>query len=145
MNGKMTKVAIVLALIVTGAIGAAVGVRAYRYHFQGQDASGSYVFRTDPEVVDESVKKDPNGDTIRTVVTKQTTASMRPEDAENASVEQMQADLEEIDQLRQRNARRLIRTVDRETDTGPIKVCVYEYTLSDGRTVTIAENAPNQE
>ncbi len=143
---KMSVTRIAIAAIVCGtALATAVGMKLYRYHYQGQDASGSHIFRTDPELIHESTVEDPNGDTTHTVTTQQTTVSMRPEDPENASVEQMQADLEEIDQLRQRDARRLIRTVDTETENDPIRVNVYEYTLSDGRTITMAENDRSQE
>jgi len=119
-------------------------VKLHRYHFQGQDADGSYIFRTEPEVIQESVEEDPDGNTVYTSTTKQMTVSMRPEGDEAVSVEQMQADLEEIDQLRQQGARRLVRTFDNETDAGPVRVNVYEYTLSDGRTITMAENDRGQ-
>jgi len=142
LNMKISITRIALAAMVCGAaLATAVGgMKLYRYHFQGQDANGSYVFRTEPEVIHESVTEDPNGVTTHNVTTQQTTVAMRPESPDDASVEQMQADLEEIDQLRQQGARRLVRTVDRETENGPIRVNIYEYTLSDGRTITMAEN-----
>ena len=136
-----------LALMVCGAVVAAAvgGMKLYRYHFQGQDADGSYIFTTEPEVIHESVAEDPNGSTTHSITTRQMTVAMRPESPEDTSVEQMQTDLEEIDQLRQQGVRRLIRSIDSETENGPIRVNVYEYTLSDGRTITMAENERGQD
>jgi len=59
MNARILKVALVLALIVTGAIGATIGVRAYRYHFVGRDTEGRYHFESEPEIVYQRTARTP--------------------------------------------------------------------------------------
>ncbi len=155
MRISITRVALA-AMVCGAAVAAAVGgVKLYRYHYEGQNADGLHIFVTEPEVIDEeviheSITEDANGGTTYNVTTQQTGrltgVVIRPEDGEEIDVEQTQADLEEIDQLRQQGNRRLVRTVDRETENGPIRINVYEYTLSDGRTITMGEgsNDPGQ-
>lgn len=153
MKISITRVALA-AMVCGAAVAAAVGgVKLYRYHYEGQNADGRYIFSTEPEVIHEkvsheSITEDPDGGTTlhgtarKTV--RQTMVEIRPGDGEEIDVEQTQADLEEIDQLRQQGDRRLIRTIDRETENGPVRVNIYEYTLSDGRTITMNENEPSQ-
>ena len=153
MKISITRVALA-AMVCGAAVAAAVGgMKLYRYHYEGQNADGLHIFLTEPEVIHEkvsheSVTEDANGSTTHNVTIQQTGrltgVVMRPEDCEEIDVEQTQADLEEIDRLRQQGDRRLIRTIDRETENGPVRVNIYEYTLSDGRTITMSEKEPNQ-
>ncbi len=141
VGNRAWKVALAVAAVVCGgAMATAVGVKLYRYHFQGQDAEGRYIFETEPEVVHEGVEEDPNGNKTYVSTTRQMTVSMQPEDADGASIERMQADLEEIDQLREQGARQLLRVVDEEVGERFSRVCVFEYELSDGRAMGMAEN-----
>ena len=154
MKISITRVALA-AMVCGAAVAAAVGgVKLYRYHYEGQNADGLHIFLTEPEVIHEevsheSITEDANGGTTHNVTTQQTVrltgVGMRPEDGEEIDVEQTQADLEEIDQLREQGDRRLVRTIDTETTNGPIRINVYEYTLSDGRTITMSESEPDQD
>jgi hypothetical protein len=140
VGNKTWKVALAIAAVVGGgAMATAVSVKLYRYHFEGQDADGRYIFRTAPEVT-EGVEGDPNGTETYVSTTRQSTVSMRPEGDDETSAEQMQADLEEIDQLREQGARQLLRVIDEEVGERFSRVCVFEYELSDGRTMAMAEN-----
>lgn len=138
---------ITLAAIVCGAaVAAAVGgMRLYRYHFEGRGDDGTYVFTTEPEVIEQDTAKDPNGNVVHTATTRAVRVGIRSGHGEEVNIEQTQADLEEIDQLRQRGDRRLVRTIDGETENGPMRINLYEYTLSDGRTITMGENEPQQQ
>jgi len=140
-RNRTWKVALAIAAVVGGgAIATAVGVKLYRYHFEGQDSDGRYIFTTAPEVIREDIEEDPNGSKTYVQVSRQSTVSMRPEGDDETSVEQMQADLEEIDQLREQGARKLLRVIDEEVGERFSRVCVFEYELSDGRTMAMAEN-----
>ena len=111
------------------------------------------IFLTEPEVIRrEGTAEDPNGNVLQTItmrgvkvgIQSQVAAGTLAGDGEEVDAEQAQADLEEINQLRQQGARRLVRTIEKETENGPIRVNIYEYTLSDGRTITMGENDPGQ-
>ncbi len=130
----------IAAVVCGGAIATAVGVKIYRYQFQGQDDKGHYVFETGPEVVYEGVETAPNGTERHVQVVTSRTVSMSPDHIEGSSVEQAQLDLEEIDRLREENDRDLIRVIDTEVAGQSSRACVYRYTLGDGRAVAMGEN-----
>lgn len=138
MNGKIVKVALAVAIVVAGGIGAAVGVKLYRYHFVGQDAEGAYHFATDAETIYErSDEGDGNG---VTVVAGQAAVM----GSDGTDIDQMQSDLEEIAQLREQDIRELVRVTDMQVNGHYWRGCSFRYTLADGRTRTIGEPAPDQ-
>lgn len=52
-----------------------------------------------------------------------------------AGIEQKRKDLEEVDALRQRNARELFRLIDTEVKSNPpVRMFLFKYVLADGRT-----------
>ena len=61
-------------------------------------------------------------------------------DLDAAGIEQKRKDLEEIDALRQRNARELFRVIDTEVNGKPSgRIFFYKYVLADGRTEIFTE------
>ncbi len=130
----------IAAVVCGGAIATAVGVRIYRYQFQGQDDEGRYVFETGPEVVYEGVETDPNGAERHVQVVTSRTVTMSPDHVEESSVEQAQLDLEEIDRLREQDDRDLMRIIDTEVAGQSSRTLVHRYTLSDGRALQMGEN-----
>jgi hypothetical protein len=144
------KVAAVLAIVVgAGAIAMEVGLRIYRYHFEGQGRDGEYIFKTEPEVIYEA-PADANGETSHTVVTSgsMTTMAYHPPDGvtdatEAEKVEQMQQDLEEIDWLRQRDERELTGVTDSWVNGRFHRTCHFRYTLADGRIISMGEGDPD--
>jgi len=111
------KVAAVLAVVIgLGAI-AVVGVNIGKYIYVGKDDAGVHIFRSED---------------AKSVVTL--------DDDEVTDVEQTRNDLQEIEILRQQDKRQLIRVnelfVNGKLDT---RVFVYQYQLSDGRTMDMGE------
>jgi len=143
MNGRILKVALVLALIVTGAIGATIGVRVYRYRFVGQDTEGRYHFESEPEMVYQQTSQDANGYTEGIGVAGRRSAVIGGGNGEKRSVEQMQSDLEEIAHLRAQGLGELVGVVDTQVSGHFSRVYQVKYTLADGRTITVGENAPS--
>jgi len=143
MNARILKVALVLALIVTGAIGATIGVRAYRYHFVGRDTEGRYHFESEPEIVYQRTSQDANGYTEGVGVAGGSSVVVGGRDSEEVNVEQMQSDLEEIARLRAQGLGELVGVLDTQVNGHFTRAYSMKYTLADGRTITIGENAPN--
>jgi len=140
------KFAAVAALVCAGVVAATVvGVKIRQYRFEGRDADGIYHFSSEPETIYERTYQDPNGTKQGVIVTTSSTVSLDPDDANGASIEQMQNDLEEIDLLRQQDARELVRVVDTEVNGQFWRTCVFKYVLSDGRTRTINEADPDKD
>jgi hypothetical protein len=147
---KSWKVAAVIAVVIgAGAIATTVGLKIYRYHFEGQGRDGEYIFTTESEVIYET-PADANDKTSHTVVSGSTMTSMgynppngvtNPTEAEK--VEQMQQDLEQIDQLRQSDERELTGVTDTWTNGRFHRTCHFRYTLSDGRVITMGEGDPD--
>lgn len=110
------KYAAVIALICTGAV-AVVGVNVGQYFYMGKDDRGVHIFSSED---------------YKNVVTL--------DDDEVTDVEQTRKDLQEIEILRQQDKRQLIRVnellVNGKLDT---RVFVYQYQLSDGRTMDMGE------
>ena len=111
------KVAAVFAILLgVGAI-AVVGVNIGRYFYMGQDDAGVHIFYNEDS--EDVVTLDDN---------------------EVTNVEQTRNDLQEIEILRQQDKRQLIRVnellVNGKLDT---RVFVYQYQLSDGRTMDMPE------
>ncbi|MHC4205062.1 MAG: hypothetical protein ACYSTT_10460, partial [Planctomycetota bacterium] len=147
---KSWKVAAVIAVVIgAGAIATTVGLRFYRYHFEGQGRKGEYIFTTEAEVIYET-PADANNKTSHTVVSNSTMTSMGynppngvtdPTKAEK--IEQMQKDLEEIDQLRQLDERELTGVTDSWTNGRFHRTCHFRYILADGRVISMGEGDPD--
>jgi hypothetical protein len=135
--------AVAAALVCTGAVAATVGMRMHRFHFVGVDKNGTYHFATKPETVYERTYQDANGIQQSVIVRTTRGVSMDP-DANAASVEQMQADLEEIEALRQQDARELVGVIDMDVNGNAWRVCRFRYVLADGRTHTMNEGDPDR-
>lgn len=145
MNARILKAALVLALIVTGAIGATIGVRVYRYHFVGQDTKGRYHFESEPKTVYKRTSQDANGYTEGVGVGSGSSVVMGGRDSEEVNVGQMQNDLEEIARLRADGLGELVGVLDTQVNGHFTRAYQVRYTLADGRTITIGENAPNMD
>jgi hypothetical protein len=57
--------------------------------------------------------------------------------------EQSKRDHAEIDRLRARGQRELVRIIESDVEGRIFRTCIYEYTLSDGRTKTVGESDPD--
>jgi hypothetical protein len=145
MDGRIAKVALVMALIVTGAIGATISIRAYRYHFVGRDAKGTYHFETEPETIYERTYQDENGKARGLKVGRGGSVTIGARNGEAADVEQMQSDLEETAYLREQGLRELETVVDTSVNGHLTRSGVYRYVLADGRILSIGESIPSKE
>lgn len=102
----------------TGAM-SVVGVNIGRYFYKGQNDDGVHIFHTED---------------FGTVVT------LDPDEV--TDVEQTRRDLEELEILRRENKRELLKVEETIVDgTLEMRVHVYKYTLSDGRTMDMREGA----
>jgi hypothetical protein len=127
----------IAALIGGGALAAAVGVKVYRYHFEGVGADGAYHFSSEPETIYERTYQDPNGDTHTFRRGRSGWTSVSPADA--ADPEQAQRDLEEIALLREQDRRELVGVIDNRVNGHLHRTYSFKYALADGRTRTIGE------
>ncbi len=136
LKGKPWKATLaVAALIGGGAIAAAVGVKVYRYHFEGRGADGAYHFSGQRETLYESPKSGLS-------MVQKSGVSITSDDP-NFDVEQTRKDLEEIAVLRQQDVRELVGVVETEVNGHFHRTCRFKYTLSDGRTMTMGEGEPD--
>ena len=114
---RALKVAAVVAIMICAGGIAVVGVNIGKYIYVGKDDAGVHIFRSED---------------AKSVVTL--------DDDEVTDVEQTRNDLQEIEILRQQDKRQLIRVnelfVNGKLDT---RVFVYQYQLSDGRTMDMGE------
>jgi hypothetical protein len=113
------KVAAVIAVVLgLGAI-SVVGVNIGRYYYLGKNDAGLHVFMSEDRQ---------SFDTL--------------DDDEVTDIEQTRRDLEEIESLRQQDKRELLKVEETITDgTLRMRVHVYKYELSDGRTIDNREGA----
>ena len=113
------KVAAVLTVLIGAGAISVVGVNIGRYFYMGKDDAGVHIFYSED---------------FETVVTL--------DDNEVTDVEQTRKDLEEIELLRQQDKRELLQVENMMTDgTLEMRVHVYKYELSDGRTIDMREGA----
>ena len=113
--------ALLLGLLGAGAVATEVLIQVHHYYFYGRAKDGFYYFSTTPENA-ETNQVDSIGIIVRG-------------DLDAAGIEQKRKDLEEIDALRQRNARELFRVYDTEVNGKPSgRLFFYKYVLADGRT-----------
>jgi len=119
MKNPITKLAAVLAIVIAAGAISVVGVNVGQYFYMGQDDAGVHIFHSED---------------FETVVTL--------DDNEVTDVEQTRRDLEEIELLRQQDKRELLQVETMMTDgTLEMRVHVYKYELSDGRTIDMREGA----
>jgi hypothetical protein len=113
--------ALLLGLLGAAALATEVIIQVHHCYFEGRVKDGPYIF------------------TIRSenVGTNDATCWMTgiEGDLDAAGIEQQRKDLEEVDALRQRNARELFRVTDTEVKGNPpVRMFIYKYVLADGRT-----------
>lgn len=115
--------ALLLGLLGAGAVATEVIIQVHHYYFAGRAKDGSYFFTTRPENAGTN-----NVPFDITVI---------GGDLDAAGIEQKRKDLEEVEALRQRNARELVGVTDTEVKGNPPgRRFRYKYVLADGRTWT---------
>jgi len=116
---RIWKVAAVLTVVIGAGAISVVGVNIGRYYYKGKSDAGTHIFYSED---------------LETVVTM--------DDDEVTDVEQTRRDLEELELLRQEDKRELLKVEETMTDgTLRMRVHVYKYQLSDGRTMDMREGA----
>lgn len=118
--------ALVLGLLGAAALATEAIIQARHYYFHGSAKDSFYFFSTTPgDVATNQV------DSICYTV---------PGGLDAAGIEQKRKDFEEIDALRQRNARELVRILGTEVNGNlSSKFFSYRYVLADGRTEIVPE------
>jgi len=136
------KVAAVLAVVIgVGTIATAVGLKVRKYYFVGRETAGpinKYNFKSELETVELE-----DGSTeVRGRMVGIASASMDPNFT--IDVEQKIKDLEEIDLLRQQDARELVGVGEEEVN-GKLqpRSFIFKYVLADGREKTVGEPDPD--
>ena len=118
--------ALLLGLLGAAALATETIIQVRHYYFYGRAKDGFYYFSTTPENAGTN-QVDSIGIAVRG-------------DLDAVGIEQKRKDLEEIDALRQRNARELFRVIDTEVNGKPVgRLFFYKYVLPDGRTEIITE------
>ena len=118
--------ALLLGLLGAAALATEVIIQVRHYYFYGKAKDAFYYFSTTPE--------NPGTNQVDSI------GAFVPGGLDAAGIEQKRKDLEEIDALRQRNARELNRVVDTEINGKPSdRLFFYKYVLADGRTETSPE------
>ena len=113
--------ALLLGLLGAAAVAAEAIIQVRHYYFYGRAKDAAYYFSTTPENAGTN-----QVDSIGIFVQGGLDA---------AGIEQKRKDLEEIDALRQRNARELFHVIDTEVNGQPSsRMFYYKYVLADGRT-----------
>ena len=111
--------ALPLGLLVAGALATEVIIQVHHYYFQGKTENGLYLFSTAPQ--------EAGGPSNMTMVGV-------GGNLDAAGIEQQRKDLEEVDALRQRNARELVGVTDTQVKGNPpVRLFLYKYVLADGR------------
>src|SRR3974390_2431990 len=127
-------VTLLLGLLAAGALAAEIAIQVHRYYFEGKIRDGTYLFSSPPE----------EGRTNQTPFDSVMISGAGNLDA--AAIERKRKDLEEIDVLRQRNARELVNVIDLNVNGNPwVRTFSYKYVLADGRTETIGEGGDESE
>ena len=118
--------ALLLGLLGAGAVATEVIIQVHHYYLEGKTKDGSYLFfSTAPKEAGGSF------DTYMVGVGSNLDA---------AGIEQQRKELEEVDALRQRNARELLRVIDTKVKGNPpIRMFLFKYVLADGRTTARGE------
>jgi hypothetical protein len=111
---------LLLGLLGAGAVATEVIIQVHHCYFEGRVKDGPYIF---------TIKSENAG-------TNDATMWMTgiEGDLDAAGIERQRKDLEEVDALRQRNARELFRVTDTEVKGNPpVRMFLYKYVLADGR------------
>ncbi len=133
MRHSMTKLALAALVCLGGLTAAVVGVNIREYYFEGREADGTYLFKSE-QTFDGGTQRDANGVEQRLITKHTTVVTVGPDSPDGTlDVERTRRDLEEIDRLRQQDIRELKWVIDTETSQGSHRTLLYEYTLSDGR------------
>jgi hypothetical protein len=120
-SSRWRTAALLLGLLAAAALATEIIIQVRHYYFYGQAKDSFYYFSTTPENAGTN-----QVDSIGVFVQGGLDA---------AGIEQKRKDLEEIDALRQRNARQLFRVSDNEVNGQPSdRIFHYKYVLADGRT-----------
>jgi len=140
VRSKSWKYAAVIAVVIAaGALATTVGLKIRKYYFVGRETDGAfntYKFKTEPETVEH---EDGSTEVRGTMV-----GIMSNDPNFTIDVEQKIKDLEEIDLLRQKDERELVRVIEQEVDGEPQpRTFVFKYVLADGREETMGEGDPD--
>jgi hypothetical protein len=120
-SSRWKTAALLLGLLGAAALATETIIQVRHYYFYGRAKDSFYYFTTTPENAGTN-----QVDSIGVFV---------PGGLDAAGIEQKRKDLEEIDALRQRNARELFRVIDTEVNGKPLdRLSFYKYVLADGRT-----------
>jgi len=133
--GRWWKTAVILlGLLGAGALAAEIVIQVHHYYFEGKIREGTYLFSSPPN----------EGGTNHASLGSVMISGAGNMDA--AAIEKKRKDLEEIDVLRQRNARELVTVIYSTVNGNPwARTFCYKYVLADGRTETIGEGADESE
>jgi hypothetical protein len=132
MRSPVTKLAAIILICTSVGAAAFVGVKVRKLYFAGREPDGTYVFQTEPEIVDA-------GDG-------QTKGHMRMVISNDVDdVEQKIKDLEEVELLRRQDTNRLLLSVIETEVNGKLqpRTFKFKYLLADGREITIGEHDPD--
>jgi hypothetical protein len=143
IRARWKTAALLLGLLGLAAAATELGLQVSRYHFEGKARDGAYIFTT-TEPATTYGGTNANGAAHRISIMSMT--GIRPDSGKEldaAGIEQQRKDLEEIDALRQRNARELLSVTDTAVN-GKVQPRVYtfKYVRADGRKEIISEGAP---
>src|ERR1035438_7640681 len=145
LRARCKTAALLLGLLCVAALATELGLQVHRYRSEGKARDGAYIFTTaDPETTYGGTNHPANGTPLRISIVGMT--GTRPDSGKEldaAGIEQQRKDLEEIDALRQRNARELLSITDIAVN-GKVQPRVYnfKYVRADGRKEGTSEPAP---
>jgi hypothetical protein len=112
--------ALLLGLLGAGAVATEVIIQVHHCYFEGRVKDGPNIF---------TIRSENVGTDDKTML-----MTGIEGDLDAAGIEQQRKDLEEVDALRQRNARELFRVTDTEVKGNPpVRMFLYKYVLADGR------------
>ncbi len=145
IRARWKTAALLLGLLCVAAAATELGLQVHRYFFEGRASDGAYIFTTtEPDTTYEGTNHPANAASQHISIMRMTGITTDPgKELDAAGIEQQRKDLEEIDALRQRNARELLRVGDIAVN-GKVQPRVYtfKYVRADGRKETINEGAP---
>jgi hypothetical protein len=122
--------ALLVGLLGAAALATETIIQVRHYYFYGRPKDAFYYFSTTPENAGTN-QVDSIGILVRGGL-------------DAAGIEQKRKDLEEIDALRQRNARELCRVIYTEVNgKSSYRLFYYKYVLADGRTEIMGDESPS--
>jgi len=144
MRHPISRLAVAALIGVGGITAAVVGVNVGQYYFEEKQADGTYQFHSEQAWVSGTVR-DANGVEQPLITKRATSVTVGPDSPDGTlNVEQTRKSLEEIDRLRQQDRRYLRGVIETETSGCLYRILLYDYTLSNGRTLCMSENDPDQ-